>query len=220
MSNSWCSILAGIVERLVPAGRDRCANRSRASLTVDALVFNGLRRSCQRRLLDDPRVQHDAGRECEFHSLDQNASVCRRSSGWLASRLHAVAGIGAPDRFLRASARRLGHRICRTWHFPTITGMSEDDLDFRRRCNPDHRKGCRKIGNAQIVLAGLGAARHSAASAPILVNSYWRSSMDVRLLEILVCPVCKGPSGESPMPLRNWCARAASWLIPSRTTFR
>jgi tetraacyldisaccharide 4'-kinase len=106
-------------------------------------------------------------------------------------RVHAVAGIGNPQRFF-ASLRAAGCQV--TEHaFPDHHRLRPRDLEFA----DDHP--VLMTEKDAVKCRGIATARHwylpvraefSAADANLLLR---RVFMDARLLEILVCPLCKGP---------------------------
>jgi tetraacyldisaccharide 4'-kinase len=110
--NGWC----------LPAGPLREPVTRLAS--VDALVFN----DCA--VLPAPTFGRPSFRMtlegCEFHSLDQER--VQTVVGLAGLTLHAVAGIGAPDRFF-AHLRAIGIEFAEHG-FPDHHWYVEDDLDF------------------------------------------------------------------------------------------
>ncbi len=123
--------------------------------------------------------------------------------------VHAVAGIGNPQRFFNT---------LETLHWQPIPHAFADHAAIQRRglefyavvAAGDDRKGrgevprlCRSRlvvpGGRCGAVAGLrGLVRHavdaSAARSPLALNRFFQGMlMDTKLLDILACPICKGP---------------------------
>lgn len=131
---------------------------------------------------------HLAGSELRAVSDNSVSLPLDRLSG---RRVHAVAGIGNPQRFF-SLLRAAGCQV--TEHaFPDHHRLRPADLDFA-----DDQPVLMTEKDA-VKCRGFATARHwylpvqaefSAADAQQLLR---RVFMDARLLEILVCPLCKGP---------------------------
>ena len=152
-------------------GRRHCRQwRTMAQVTV--VGRPGVSDAACRRALCQPR-RRDAGAEA-----------------FRGQRVHAIAGIGNPERFF--GCLRAWGWIRSATPSPIITVSVRPTWPCRCRGDPDDRQGRDKMRGAGRC-TDVDAAGRSAVGRRTDSNEYWRRCMDAKLLEILVCPVTKGP---------------------------
>jgi tetraacyldisaccharide 4'-kinase len=125
-----------------------------------------------------------------LHNLAEPART-RRLASLAGQRVHAVAALGNPERFFaglrRAGLQVLPHALRDHLPIPAAALAYNDGLPVLMT-EKDAVK-CAALAHADCWYLPV-AAHFSAADAHVLLR---RVLMDARLLDLLACPVCKGP---------------------------